>query len=609
MTVAADGTPGWERALKWARRRPVAAVALLLLLAAVLSTCLVGWALDERARAVRAEGQAQEQLVQAVQARRQRDRALRAEEAAKRSHADTKAVLSFFQDHVLSARRPQGYPGGQGKDVSLRQAVDVAEGAIAGAFRDRPLVEASIRDTLGTTYRYLGEADLAAGQHRRALALYTARLGSDDPVTLACGNNLAAAYLAAGRTAEALRLFWWTLERREATFGPDDHSTLTSRNDLAAAYRAAGRTAEAIRLLERALQRMDASLDPNNPLTMIARNNLATTYLSAGRTAEAIRLLERTLAQREARLGPDHPGTLTSRNNLARAYWSAGRTAEAIRLLERTLERMEARFGPGHPDTMTTLEALIQWYQRLGRFAQARPLAARYLQLRLAKLPAQIAADDWRLAERGELYAYAGRWPQAAADLAAAVRAQPQRFMLWFLGAPLFLEVHGPKAYHGHCRGMLHCYGAATNPVIAGRAAKACLLAPAAAGDLALAVRLAERAVTGTQKHALYPHFQLARGLAHYRAGEFEAAIARLRPCLAGQEWNLTVPAQLVLAMAQHRLGHAEQARDALGRARAIMAGKQFPPGEQGDLIYVWHDWLICQHLRREAEALIGAPK
>ena len=83
-------------------------------------------------------------------------------------------------------------------------------------------------------------------------------------------------------------------------------STLRARNNLAMAYRAAGRTAEAIPLLERTLADCERVLGTDHTDTLTTRNNLAMAYRAAGRTAEAIPLLERTLADCERMLGADH---------------------------------------------------------------------------------------------------------------------------------------------------------------------------------------------------------------------------------------------------------------------------------------------------------------
>ena len=118
--------------------------------------------------------------------------------------------------------------------------------------------------------------------------------------------------------------------------GPTHADTLVSGNNLAAAYVAAGRVSEAIPLLEATLRDRERVQGGTHPGTLTTRNNLAGAYRDAGRVSEAIPLLEATLRDRERVLGGTHPDTLGSRNNLAAAYRDAGRATEAIPLLEAT---------------------------------------------------------------------------------------------------------------------------------------------------------------------------------------------------------------------------------------------------------------------------------
>src|SRR5262249_43665766 len=87
----------------------------------------------------------------------QRDRAVEAENQAKRSENEARTVLGFFRERVLSAPRPEGEEGGLGREVTLRAALDAAEPKIATGFAEVPRVEAAIRDALGESYGYLGE--------------------------------------------------------------------------------------------------------------------------------------------------------------------------------------------------------------------------------------------------------------------------------------------------------------------------------------------------------------------------------------------------------------------------------------------------------------------
>src|SRR5262249_34941075 len=147
-------------------------------------------------RALAAEAQARTHLGKA-----------QAEEAkARTSAAEARAVLEFFQSKVLAAARPKDDAGGLSRDATIRAALDAAEPEIAGAFRDQATVEASIRNALGETYFYLGEPALAIVQHERARALFASALDADDPGALSNTENLASAYWAAGRTADAITL-------------------------------------------------------------------------------------------------------------------------------------------------------------------------------------------------------------------------------------------------------------------------------------------------------------------------------------------------------------------------------------------------------------------
>ena len=156
--------------------------------------------------------------------------------------------------------------------------------------------------------------------------------------------------------------------------GPGHLDTLNARNNLAAAYLAADRVADAIPLFEQTLATLVRQLGPGDPDTLTLQNNLASAYQDAGRGAEAIQLYEQNLAERERLLGADHIGTLTSRGNLAAAYLAAGRAAEAIPLLEQTLTGRERALGPDHPDTQTSRRNLAKAYQDGGRAADAIPL-------------------------------------------------------------------------------------------------------------------------------------------------------------------------------------------------------------------------------------------
>jgi tetratricopeptide (TPR) repeat protein len=371
----------------------------LLVLGAALSTWQAIVATHARNRADR---EARRAFVAEGSSRGERDRAVAAEaqargaeatakaegEKARRSAAEAYAVLGFFKDHVLAAARPEGQEGGLGKDVTLRAAVDAAAPKIGAAFQDQPTVEAYLRDSLGITYRYLGDLALSAQQLERALELRTAALGPEHVDTLITQNNLAMAYQGSGRYDRAIALFERTLAVERARLGGDHPDTLVTQNNLALTYRDDGQWDRAIALFERTLAVETARLGADHPDTLTTRNNLALTYRDDGQWDRAIALLEQTLATRSSQLGPDHPDTLLTQQNLAMAYREAGHWNRAIALFEQTLTAQTARLGADHPYTLLTRNNLGPAYLAVGQVDRAIAHLEHTVAARAAKLGA-----------------------------------------------------------------------------------------------------------------------------------------------------------------------------------------------------------------------------
>jgi tetratricopeptide (TPR) repeat protein len=93
-------------------------------------------------------------------------------------------------------------------------------------------------------------------------------------------------------------------------------------------------------------------------------------------------------------------------------------------------------------------------------------------------------------------------------------------------------------------------------------------------------------------------------GMAHYRAGEFEDALSRMKQAQELCEWCLFWPA---LAMTHHQLGHAEEARLWLDKADTFF--RDFVPasGERLNLEQdpYWQDWAYFEVMLQEARTLI----
>ena len=139
----------------------------------------------------------------------------------------------------------------------------------------------------------------------------------------------------------------------ERVLGETHPDTLTSRNNLAGAYQAAGRLAEAIPLYERTLADRERVLGETHPDTLSSRNNLAVAYQAAGRLAEAIPLLRadpRRLRAGPGRDPPRHPDLPQQPRSRLPGRRAAGRGHPAVRADPRRPRAGPGRDPPRHPD-------------------------------------------------------------------------------------------------------------------------------------------------------------------------------------------------------------------------------------------------------------------
>jgi hypothetical protein len=97
-------------------------------------------------------------------------------------------------------------------------------------------------------------------------------------------------------------------------------------------------------------------------------------------------------------------------------------------------------------------------------------------------------------------------------------------------------------------------------------------------------------------------------GLAHFRAGHFDQAVERLRQSLTDDPgWPGRLIPYPALAMAYHRAGQADAARDALAAAETAIGQwtEAMLEDPTGTTPIPWFDWLECLVLYREARMLL----
>jgi|GEM_PF-262904 len=318
----------------------------------------------------------------AIQAGREARAATAARDEATRQAAFVLAVNDFLNTDLLAAAAPEA----QGKDVSMRSVLDAASKTIATKFKGAPLIEASVRTTLGNTYMSLGEYDIAASHYERALSLRRAELGENHLDTLDAMAKLAELYMHQGRYEKSEPLLVRGLEASRRLLGEEHPTTLDFMSILASLWVQLGRYDEAEPLHAKALDANRRLRGEDHPDTLACMNKLAQQYVTQGRYDEAEPLLVKSLEANRRVLGEDHSDSLVSMTNLAELYTLQGRFDEAESLQTKGLELSRRALGEEHPTTLSYMNNLAELFNQLGRYDEAVPLLEQALEVRLRVL-------------------------------------------------------------------------------------------------------------------------------------------------------------------------------------------------------------------------------
>jgi tetratricopeptide (TPR) repeat protein len=259
-----------------------------------------------------------------------------------------------------------------------------------------------------------------------------------------------------------------------------------------------------------------------------------------------------------------------------------------------------------------------QWQERWNLLRERNPQLVRSA---LTETRTAVAADSQTAqaaagaVARGTEVARRGQWSQAAKEALAEVAANPGVQNLWLKAAARLLLAGDIEGYRRLCGRMIEQFRGTADVYEADVLCKTCLLLPDVAdhSKLPSKVLIDEVDQARTQPN-VHSWFCACLGLLAYREGKFEQAAAY---CVKSQEVSHRQGAEgalalLMLSMAQHQLKQADQARQSLAEATALIPhalATLGSPAFQGSLPVsadiLGHDWLIAEILRREAALLI----
>ncbi len=285
--------------------------------------------------------------------------------------------------------------------------------------------------------------------------------------------------------------------------------------------------------------------------------------------AEAVRYLQAAVSLR--------PNAVNANLILGQALLALGRPDEALAQYRRVEDLA--------PTSFTHRVNIANVLSQLGRHDEAE-----------AQLRRIVALDPRWVKELRSFLVQHGRGDEALLEWKNTIAADPTHRTLWDGYPELCLFLGRAEEYRSARQSLLSRFGQTTDPVVAARTSRACLLLPAEGEELRQGVALAGRAAAADRRpfHLLKVDFLFGQALADYRQGRFERAITLLR----AQPFYSNGPAPgLVLAMALHRNGQGAEARKALAEAVLSCDWRATQARDQDAWLY--------HVLRREAEGLI----
>ena len=396
-------------------RRNKAAVAAALLFAMILISATVV--------SLRFSFIAEQQRQAAFDALRERDTALASEQVAKadaeqraveaeNERAVAQSINAFLNDRLLGSVVPER----EGRNVLVRDMLITAAHELDTSPPGIPLVEASLRRTIGHTFRSLGYYEDSERHLRRSLELWESIEGEDSLLTADILEDLSFTLMHTSKYEEAYGHEIRVLEIRKTKLGDKDPLTIRSLGDVSMfdalrsgeiVARFDNMTLDMLRFARRQGESRDEILDVVNRIVLDTE-----AFVATGQTQQAIDLLRKTaepylgspmirdrvcyavgsysimlsrsgtLRSAEAMalyaieagkesLKPDHPHTLHALYAMYLTLYKQGRLEEAYAYLEECLAGRRRGQGDAHEETIHTVSTMAQLLEQLGRGDEA----------------------------------------------------------------------------------------------------------------------------------------------------------------------------------------------------------------------------------------------
>jgi len=289
-----------------------------------------------------------------------------------RALAENQIISDFLENDVLGSvsRAKVG-------EATVSYVLDAASKKLEDKFKDRPLIEASIRERLGLTYRTMGESKKAEQHFLRMIEIYQQHLGKENPATLLAQDHIGWVYEDQGRYHDMESLWAKNLQIKQRVSSVEDQ--LYTMNALAVTFYYLGRYKEAESLFDKILQTVQHEVGEENvPHLPFFKCNLARVYTAQGRYEEAKQLFVETLETAKWVKDMGH-WEFFYMSALASMYREQGQYGKAESLLDKTLEALRQERGDEHCFTLMSMQVLTRLHIDQDRYEEATILLSEAL--------------------------------------------------------------------------------------------------------------------------------------------------------------------------------------------------------------------------------------
>ncbi|MCR9279992.1 MAG: serine/threonine-protein kinase [Pseudomonadaceae bacterium] len=289
----------------------------------------------------------------------------------------TQEVVTFVTS-LFEAANPEN---AQGREVTVREAIDLGSQRLSSELLETPRVRARLLNTIGDVYYKLGSDERAEELYRESLALEQNLFGVNSSEAAGTDFALAMARQNQGDLDEAEMLFKRSLASRRLLEGDASQSVSDSLGGLAFLKETQGQYEEAEALFSENLALLRTLHAGDHESVAIAMRQLAALYRVADRADEAEPLLLDAIAMQRRLYSGDHPQTEESRRQLAGVLRDLGKLDASAELYESVIAVRTRLLGAGHREVAHTLNGYAEVLVAMGDIDAAITTTKRIVEL------------------------------------------------------------------------------------------------------------------------------------------------------------------------------------------------------------------------------------